>query len=48
MNKIKSFLDALAEFFESFGRARAAAELARCGHYQAATRLINGDYITPD
>ena len=47
MSKIKSLLDALMDFFERFGRARAAAALARCGHHEAATQLINGDPIIP-
>lgn len=45
MSKIKSLLDALMEFFENFGRARAAAELARYGHHEAANQLINGKNI---
>ena len=44
--KIKSQLtrivERLASFIDSFARARAAAELASNGHYEAANRLING------
>lgn len=36
------FINSLYSFFESVGRARAAAELARQGKTQEANRLING------
>jgi len=42
---MKSLLDKLVEFFDSIGRARAAAELSRLGHYKAAQRLINGETL---
>jgi hypothetical protein len=47
--KIKSQLTRivkrLASFIDSFARARAAAELARSGHHDAANRLINGESL---
>lgn len=47
--KIKSQLENIVErivsFFDSFARARAAAELANSGHHEAANRLINGKNI---
>ena len=39
---LKNFVEWWRDFFDSVGRARAAAELARYGHYDAANRLING------
>lgn len=42
----KSLLDKILDILESFGRARAAAELAHYGHYQAANELINGKQIS--
>lgn len=46
---MKSLLDRIVEslrdFFDSVGRARAAAELTRYGHYDAANRLINGESL---
>lgn len=42
---LESFFKKIASFFDSFARARAAAELARYGHIEAANRLINGKNI---
>jgi hypothetical protein len=42
----KSLLNKILDFLDSFGRARAAAELAHYGHYQAANDLINGRQIS--
>lgn len=42
---LKNFVEWWRDFFDSVGRARAAAELARLGHHKAAQRLINGESI---
>jgi hypothetical protein len=44
-SQLKKIIERLSSFFDSFARARAAAELANCGHYTAANRLINGKNI---
>jgi hypothetical protein len=38
---VKSLLEKITSTLESFGRARAAAELARAGYYKQANELIN-------
>jgi hypothetical protein len=43
--RLINFVAWWADFFDSVARARAAAELARHGHHQAANRLINGESI---
>ena len=45
MQGLKNFVAWWADFFDSVGRARAAAELARHGHHKAAQRLINGETL---
>lgn len=46
MSKIlQKISSSILSFFESVGRARAAAELARNGHHRAAARLMNGETI---
>jgi putative heme degradation protein len=40
---MKNFLKQVIEFFDTIGRARAAAHLARIGQHAAAQRLIAGD-----
>ena len=40
-SQLKSIFYRLASFFDSFARARAAAELASHGHHEAANRLMN-------
>jgi len=43
-NGLKAFGCGTLKVFESIGRARAAAELARLGYYEAARNLmLNGD-----
>lgn len=37
-------LQALINFFESVGRARAAAHLANYGHYDLAKKIASGEY----
>lgn len=37
---MKQFLIRVVDFFESMGRARAASELARAGHYKEAQALM--------
>lgn len=44
-SQLKKIVSWWADFFDSLGRARAAAELARHGHHKAANRLINGDNL---
>jgi hypothetical protein len=39
VSKIKSLFAALLDVAESLGQARAAAHLARCGHWQLAKEL---------
>ena len=36
-------LKSIIEFFESIGRARAAAEFARLGHYDMAKTVMEND-----
>ncbi len=38
---MKNILKSIACFFESMGRARAAAELSRAGKHEMAKRLIS-------
>ena len=40
LNVCKNFLCKLSCVFDSFGRAKAAAHLARIGHHEAAKRLM--------
>lgn len=42
---MKKIFNWIASFFDSVTRARAAAELSRLGHHEAAKRLINGQNI---
>ena len=42
MSHLEKIVKWLGSFFDSFARARAAAELANCGHHEAANRLMNG------
>jgi hypothetical protein len=37
---MKNFLNTIYEFFESMGRAKAAAHLARCGMHEEAKALM--------
>lgn len=39
-SQLQRIVERITSFFESVGRARAAAELARLGHHKAAQRLI--------
>lgn len=38
---MKSFFKNVISFFESLGKARAAAELARAGRHDAAAKLLS-------
>jgi hypothetical protein len=42
MSHLDKIVNWLESFFDSLGRARAASELARYGHHEAANRLIQG------
>ena len=42
---LERIVESLRDFFDSWARARAAAELSRHGHHEAAQRLINGDSL---
>jgi hypothetical protein len=42
ISQLEKIADCLLSFFDSLGRARAAAELARNGYHEAANNLING------
>lgn len=47
-SQLQNIIDRIVSFFDSFARARAASELARLGHYDAANRLITGKNIIND
>ncbi len=40
---MKDFWNSIVDFFESFGRAKAASELVRQGKYDEALRLMEID-----
>ena len=42
-NRMKEIWESIVDFFESIGRARAAAELTRLGKYDEARRLFDKD-----
>ena len=42
-DRMKEIWESIVDFFESIGRARAAAELTRLGKYDEARRLFDKD-----
>lgn len=45
-SQLEKIVEWLRSFADSIGRARAATDLAKQGHYRAANRLINGKNFT--